>query len=52
MAGDLDSIHEIIIDAYKAILLTNGFDLDAMSIKPTTSIGPSAEDPPYLHLPI
>jgi hypothetical protein len=42
MLDDLESIHETLIDAYKAVMLLSGLDLDKLS----------AIEPPTRHLPI
>ena len=42
MLEDLESIHETILDAYKAVMQLSGFDIDTMTF----------EDLPTKHLPI
>lgn len=42
MLEDLESIHQIILDAYKAVMRLSGIDLDSIAI----------EEPPTKHLPL
>ena len=33
MIADLEALHDVLLDAYKALLLMSGVDLDALSIE-------------------
>jgi hypothetical protein len=54
MMNDLRSIHETVIEAYKALMLLSGIDLDALAEKINKSQTDSAigDSPTLLHLPI
>jgi hypothetical protein len=49
MMQDLEVMHSRIIEAYKAVFLVKGIDLDAMVAKMNSNCD---DEPPYGHLPI
>jgi hypothetical protein len=55
MLDDLESIHDVLLKAYKAVMLLNGIDLDAL-VKETTPHEdegvPAGDNGPTVHLPI
>ena len=55
MLDDLESIHDVLLKAYKAVMLLNGIDLDAL-VKETSAREdegvPAGDNGPTVHLPI
>lgn len=53
MLRDLERIHETLLNAYKAIMLLEGIDLDAMVVASSQGSGSiQSDDAPLRHLPI
>ena len=55
MLDDLESIHDTLIKAYKAVMLLSGTDLDALvkeSMAHENEGGSSGDEGPTTHLPI
>jgi hypothetical protein len=56
MLADLDRIHDVLMDAYKALMLLSGIDLDAQ-VKEFTALQENGEaapsdEGPIFHLPL